>query len=201
MENDDVITFDPVLHRYEVNGDEYPSVSTVLSILADYSRVPREVLERKRQIGKATHKAIELYSADELDPESVDPAIQPYLESWIKFVATKPLRVIASERIVYSKKYRVAGTFDLGVEFADEPGVNWLLDLKCTYDMAPETALQTAAYLELNNENDEVKFTKRAGLQLKPDGSMAEFYPYTGRQDFLLFLNALNLHRWKRNNT
>ena len=125
----DTIEYRDETHQYFVNGVEFPSVSTVLSIMADFSRVPRETLQFKRQVGKAVHKAIEL--GDELDPDSVDESIAGYLQSWRKFLETRPLVVIASERIVYSLKYRYAGRLDLVTMFLDDPDC-WLLDLKCT---------------------------------------------------------------------
>ncbi len=188
-------------HRYVVNGEEYPSVSTVLGFFVDFSRVPKDVLAFKRQIGRATHKAIELFESGELDMDSVDEAVMPYLNGWMKFRTDKPNRVIAAERIVYSKKHRYAGRLDLAVELLED-GTRFLLDVKCTYEMPPATSLQTAAYAEAFHESEGTRLNKRAGLQLKPDGSY-ELYPFDrvgNRNDFNYFLNALNLHRWMRNN-
>jgi len=196
----DKVEFFEADHRYVVNGEEYPSVSAILAPFMDFSRVPRDVLERKRQIGRAAHRCIEL--GDELDIDTVDEQVQPYLESWRKFIATKPLRVLASERIVYSTRYRCAGRLDLNVEFLDNPGVYWQLDVKCVDRMMPETALQTAAYSEFWNEREQPRLTKRAGLQLRPDGSQGELYTYDrigNKNDFNYFLNMLNANRWVRN--
>ena len=195
----DEVLFDEASHTYTVNGQEYPSVSTVLSSLMDFSRVPRDVLEHKRQIGRATHKCIELDEAGELDPDSVDEAVKPYFDSWLAFKATKPLRIIAAERIVYSTKHKCAGRLDFNVEFLDEPYVYWQIDAKCVDRMSPVTALQTSAYLEFWNERETPRLTRRAGLQLQPDGSLAKLYPYKDRNDFNYFLNTLNVHRWIEN--
>ena len=202
MANDDV-RFVEETHTYYINGVIYPSVSEILAPFCDFSRVPRDVLERKRQIGRATHKCIELDEAGTLDPDTVDPQVMPYFESWRLFKATKPLQVCDAERIVYSKKHRYAGRFDLTVNFYDDPEP-WLLDVKCVDRMMPETALQTAAYAYAYGESAGIAVTKRAGLQLKPDGSQAEYFPYDrigNKNDFPLFLNAVNLNRWKRNHT
>lgn len=199
----DEIRFVEETHQYYVNGVEYPSVSTVLAPFMDFSRIPRDVLERKRQIGRATHKAIELDEAGELDLDTVDPQVEPYFHSWLLFKAVKPLRVFAAERIVYSKKHRYAGRLDLVVEFLDDPGVLWVLDAKAVHTISPATALQVAAYREAWNENEPVKINKRAGLQLKKDGSMAEIFPYDrirNKHDLNVFLNALNIQNWKVNN-
>lgn len=192
----DTVEYDDASHTYKVNGQEYVSVTTVLGPLSDFSRVPKSVLELKRQIGRATHKAIELYESGDLDMDSVDEAVMPYLQSWIAFRTIKPLHVIAAEKIVYSTKHRVAGRLDFNIVFDDKPGVFWQIDAKCVYAMSPATALQTAMYTEMWNEREEPRLTRRAGLQLKPDGSMAELYPYDDRNDLNYFLNALNVYRW-----
>ena len=77
----DEVTFDEESHTYRVNGVIYPSVSEILAPFCDFSRVPRDVLERKRQIGRATHKCIELDEAGELDVDTVDPQVMPYFQS------------------------------------------------------------------------------------------------------------------------
>ena len=67
--------------------------------------------------------------------------------------------------------------------------------------MPVETSLQTAGYAEAWNEREEPKVKKRAGLQLFPDGTQAELYPYNAavnKNDFNYFLNSLNVHRWIR---
>ena len=196
------VLYFPEQHRYVLNGVDVPSVTEVLSIFTDFGRIPKDVLERKRLIGRACHKCIELDAAGELDPDTVDPQVMPYFESWLLFKATKPLRVFAAEQIVYSKKHRYAGRLDLIVLFADDK--SWLLDLKCVDRMMPETALQTAAYAEAYTESTGIAVSHRAGVQLKPDGSQAEFFPYNligNKHDFNIFLNALNIQRWKRNHT
>lgn len=193
----DSVQFIEDTHQYFINRVEFPSVSTVLGFLADYSRVPRDVLAFKRSVGRAVHRVIEL--GDELDPDSIDEQIAGYVASWEKFKKTRPLRLIATERIVYSKKHRYAGRLDIVWEFLDQPGLLWTVDAKCTYDMSPATSLQTAAYQHAWNEMGEPRSLRRAGLQLKPDGSQAEFYPYDSKTDFNIYLNCLNVYRWQKN--
>jgi hypothetical protein len=199
----DEVVFKEESHEYFINSMRYPSVSTILNFFCDFSRVPRDVLERKRQIGRATHRCIELHAGAALDVDSIDPAVQPYFDSWLRFTETKPLTIIDAEKIVYSTTHRVAGRLDLVVAWGighdlSEP---WLLDAKCVDKMSPETALQTAAYAELYRETTGTKVTKRAGLQLQPDGRCAKLFPYENRSDFLVFCNALNLYRWKANHS
>lgn len=193
------VTFEPVEHRYFVDGVEKPSVSTILSLFADYSRVPKGVLEAKRLLGRAVHKAVELYEAGTLDPDSVDDITEPYLEGWIRLKCDMPFRVFAAEEIVHSKRFHYCGRLDLNAELA---GHRWQLDLKCVDQMSPATALQTAAYAEAWNEmHPDLKITRRAGVQMRPDGSY-RLFPYNApdhRNDFNLFVNALSIRNWIAN--
>lgn len=194
----DNVQYDDASHTYTINGEVFPSVSTVLGMFCDFSRVPKDVLEYKRKIGRATHKAIELYEADTLDVDTVDDAVMPYLESYIKFKTIKPFRVIAAEQIVYSKKHRIAGRLDFNVVFDGNPDI-WQIDAKCVAAMAPETALQTSAYVACWEEMGRGKIKRRGGLQLQPTGAIARLFPYTDKSDFAVYLNALNLYRWINN--
>lgn len=188
-------------HVYTADGVVIPGVTEVLSLFADYARVPRGVLEAKRLLGRAVHKAIELYEADELDPDSIDPVWQGYFEGWLRFMGDKPGKVVGAEEIVFHAKLRYAGRLDL--RYLMDPGRLWLLDVKCTDVMSDATALQTAAYSEARNHMhpDEQQITKRGGLLLKPDGSYV-LHSYNGpehRNDFSLFCNALALRNWMHN--
>ena len=185
-------------HIYRADGVVVPGVTECLSLFADYARVPRGVLEAARIRGRAVHKAIELYEAEQLDPDSVDDAVMPYLEGWIRFSSDRPLKIMASECVVYSKKYRYAGRLDLVVAFATDPDIWCVLDAKCVYDMAPETALQTAGYGQAYQETFDQAVRQRGGLQLKPDGTY-RYYPYQDRTDLNIFLNALAIRAWINN--
>ena len=195
--NNPVVTCDEN-HTYRAEGVIVPGVTEILGIFADYARVPRHILEAKRILGRAVHRCIELYEAEQLDPDSVDDAVMPYLEGWIRFSSDRPLRIMAAERIVYSTKYRYAGRLDLVIAFVNKPDVWCLLDVKTVYDMVPETALQTAGYAQAYQETFNQAVQQRAGLQLKPDGSYC-YYPYQDRTDLNIFLNALAIRAWINN--
>lgn len=188
-------------HRYWADGVHVPGVTECLSLFADYARVPRGVLEAKRLLGRAVHKAIELYEADELDPESIDPVWRGYFEGWIRLKADMPGKVVGAEQIVFHKKFRYAGRLDINYDL--DRGGRWQWDVKCVDQMSDATALQTAAYAEAWNEQnpDDRQITKRAGIQLLPDGKYI-FHPYTApqhRNDFSIFLNALAIRNWMHN--
>lgn len=197
----DEVRFVEETHQYFINGVEYPSVSTVLSLFADYARVPRAVLERKRMIGRAVHHAIQLYEEDALDPDSIADEWAGFFEGWIKLKADMPGQVVASEQIVFSKKHRCAGRLDINYVLKRDECL-WQWDVKCVDAMSSATALQTSAYTEFWNEmHSDQRIKKRAGVQLCPDGSYI-FHPYTkpeNRRDFAVFCNALAIRNWQLN--
>src|SRR2546427_11639137 len=88
-------TFDPERHLYLVQGRPVPSVTQVLhaaGLAADYSRVPPDVLERKRIIGQYVHKATQYLDEGCLDLETVDPELQPYLAAYQRFLEESGFR-------------------------------------------------------------------------------------------------------------
>lgn len=192
-----MIDFDEATHTYSVGGVVVPGVTQILAGFTDLGRIPRDVLEAKRRLGHAVHRAIELYEAGTLDAETIDPIIMPYLEGWIRFASDTKLRVHRFECIVYSPRHGYAGRLDLVVEFLATSNLG-LLDVKCVASMSPETALQTAAYTQALFETHGERIQQRAGLQLLPDGKY-RLHPYKDRTDIQIFLNAVALSNWKRN--
>ena len=46
------LTFDEAAHEYRLDGRRLPSVTQLLAPLVDYSKVPRETLERAQALGQ-----------------------------------------------------------------------------------------------------------------------------------------------------
>lgn len=138
-----MLTFDAAAHVYALDGIPVPSVTQILKrvIPTDFSAIPAHVLERKRQVGDATHLAIDLYLRGELDESTLHPAVQPYFESWLKWFE-RGAEIIHSESKVHSP-LGYAGTLDCLCEIATEP---WVIDWKTTASPARNHSTQTAAY-------------------------------------------------------
>lgn len=190
-----MLSFDAESHTYTYAGLPVPSVTTILKPLMSFDRVPESVLERKREIGKAVHSAIELFLEDDLDLETMHPATLPYFEGFSKFLADSGFEPEASEERVFSEKWGYAGTLDLRGRVR---GVGSIIDIKCTADLSPVTALQTAAYFDAARESVE-GLVNRYALRLKPDGTY-DFVQYRKSTDLGVFLSLLNVYRWKQSN-
>lgn len=189
------LQFDPVAHRYRLDGSEVPGVTRVLGQLYDFSGINDGVLEHKRQIGEALHMAIELDLMDDLQVDSLDLEVVGYFEGWIRFRRETRFECLFSEKQVASTKYRYAGTLDL-VGRIDR--VESVIDGKTTAALHPAVALQTAAYQNAACEMGLVRATaRRYALRLKPDGSYI-LDQHTDRTDFFVFLALLSTWNWKQ---
>lgn len=184
-------------HRYLMDGAEVPSVTTIISPLRPTSGADPETLEWKRQVGKAVHKAIELYEANDLDPSSLADVIAPYFEGWIRFKRESGFRALLTEQVVGSRKYRFAGTLDVLGTRAEGPSPDELIDCKAVWSMGDETAVQTAGYALALLESHGIRVKKRGGLQLLSDGSF-RYFPYSEANDERVFLACLSVNSWKR---
>lgn len=188
-----MLEFDAVAHAYTWSGRPVPGVTRVLQLVQDFSMVPAELLARKQQIGTALHAAIEL--GDDLDPDSLDPLVEPYYDAWSRFMVDTGFQPVHNEIRIFSARHTYAGTLDtIGVLKRRE----CLIDYKSSWELHPAVGPQTAAYL---NGAYEMKVCPpdlpRYALQLRRDRSY-RLEPLTEASDFAVFLSLLNIHNWRK---
>lgn len=100
-------------------------------------------MEKVSDLGSRLHKFIEFdlkgleYPDAELSEEML-----PGIASWEAFKSHHQIKMIDSERIVYSQRYRYGGTLDLRIEI---DGVTYIADLK-TGSVQPKAFIQLMAY-------------------------------------------------------
>lgn len=188
-----MLAFREATHTYTLDGRVLPSVSQVLRQVVDFSRVPPEILERKRQIGVALHAAIEL--GDDLDPDSLDELVVPFYSAWRRFMDDTGYKPRLNEHPIYSVKYNYAGKPDTVGKLGRREA---LIDYKSAWDLHPATGLQTAAYLNGLWEMDLCdRDLPRFALQLRHNGTY-RLEPLTDPNDFSVFLSLLSLWNWKQ---
>lgn len=189
-----VLTFNEELHEYRINGVVVPSVTQITSSLTDYSRVPPSVLERKRDIGIALHKAVEIYLKGDFETAALPDSFLPYFAAFANWLEKERFQPDQSELRVYSEKAMYAGTLDLTGTTAR--GRRALIDFKCTAKLMPAAKVQTAGYAQACMEmGDSIK--ERYVLQLKPDGTY-RFELFKDREDFTLFNSLLSFHHFQQ---
>jgi hypothetical protein len=191
------IEFNAERHEYRVNGVIVPSVTQVLQSvgLPDLSGVPADLLEWKAGLGTAVHRATELDDLGDLDEESLDPAIKPYLEAYRKFKEESGFCPLVAEGKLYHPKYQYAGTFDriCGISNGDLV----LVDLKTGIADPKIVGPQLAAYVEAWHAQPNKGYIKRRyALKLNKDATY-RLIKLDNKMDFQIFLNALNIYKWR----
>jgi hypothetical protein len=191
-----VVDFEPVSHTYRVDGKVVPSVTQVLSLLEDWSRVDPEVLEAARVFGNHVHDACHLWNIGELDWATLDPALVRPVEQWAEFIDSNNITIIASELIVAHKLYGYAGRKDTLVEWDRR---RCLIDIKS--GAVPRTVgPQTAAYAEAYEYERKpcVRIARRYCAQLTGEADKpAKIIRLQNPADWPVFQSALNCWRFK----
>ena len=136
--------FNEELHRYTLDGEVLPSVTTVINNgLHTYAAVPKELLERAARFGTSMHLAIKLYLADDLDEDSLDPPLKGCLDGFKRWVDDyrDEYHIDFSNVEVpgYHKRLKYAGTPDIEMEEA-------VIDLKSRPISMLTDPIQLTAY-------------------------------------------------------
>ncbi len=134
--------------------EDYPSITTVLGVLARYKGIPPEVLRRAAKLGKAVHQ----YSAAVdrgivwFPDGGVPRAVKPYLDQWKMFVEAHVEKFLWIERPLISRTFQYGGTPDRLAVLRGQifPCV---IEIKRTQGIDRLVNLQVAAERQLANEN------------------------------------------------
>ena len=187
------LTFVDEKHQYFLDEKPIPSVTQILGLANLYEFVNAKLMDRASKFGTAVHKATELYDLGRLDYDSLDAALMPYLEAWIKFLNDTGFKIECIEEKIYSQ-FGYAGTLD---RIGYLNGKLTLLDIKTTTSIMKTNALQLAAYKNAWQEMHDKTIDQIVCVQLKPlKYSMKK---YNDPNDFMMFLQFLNVYKWVHN--
>lgn len=178
-------------HKYWRDGQRIPGVSEIIQAVFPYEGHGL-ASERAREFGKVVHKVIELETKGVLDPSTVDPAIQPYLDQFQNFRCEYniPKTQCKTEIMLHTKEY--AGTIDLVTQ-------DLIVDVK-TGQKLPTHRLQVAGYRKLWNANSHKNKRKKAiVVYLNGSDKMPEIVEEKP-EDLGVFLSCLSIKKWKELN-
>lgn len=182
------IRFDEEAHRYLVDGERFPSVTTLLGVIDKSGplmkwavdetlagRDYRQTRDTAATRGQSVHDALEALSTDGTPPSLTNFPVEDRghvqaLCSWWLDHSPEPLMV---EQLVASKRLRFAGKFDL---VANIDGLAHLVDLKTSKRVYDTHHLQVAGYRLALVECGWDDVTLGAVLRTGADGTY-EFVP------------------------
>ena len=185
-------------HRYLLGDRELPGVTAILQDvgLADFS-APWFTEDVKTR-GQLVHAAIALDIEGDLDDETLDPVLVPYVSAWRQFLADTSSVVEHSERFVCDPAVGYAGTLDAIVRSSEANGRvrRTVLDFKPA--LYPSVGPQVAAYARCASAlYDEPTVLHRAALVLTPNGQY-RLHPLMERADEMLFIAALRIFQFRQ---
>ena len=159
-----LIEYNDDAHEYRVNGEVVPSVTQVIksSGLVDYSHCT----EYGRKRGTIIHEVVQLINEGDLDEDSVDPLIRPWISAYRAFLSDCAFRLYRSEMIVHSELYGYAGRFDMYGRVNKRRAI---IDVK-TGQIGPDVEWQLGAYMQAAKECG-LRPQTAFSLQLRPDGT------------------------------
>jgi hypothetical protein len=187
----DNLTFNADNHEYRLHGVRLPSVTQIIADAGLYGDTAY-FTDYSRDRGSFIHEAIEYHLSGELDEETLDPVIVPYLDAWKKFQAEANYVSDSCEERLASDVYHFAGTIDhighLGGHFS-------IIDVKTSVVASAAEQIQTAAYELLLS----ARGARRFSLHLANNGRY-KLIEHTDRIDGKIFLSCLAVYYFKQNN-
>jgi hypothetical protein len=183
--------FSPEGHVYSLDGVIVPSVTQALTLagLDDVSRVPAHRLQRAADLGTAVHLACAYLDEDDLDLDSLDPAIVGYVLGYQRFKQQRGFSpVVIEQRGVVSTGLPYGFCLDR-IGILDDKEV--LIDIKTASRKQNWWGIQVAAYAQA------VEFKgERLAVHVAKDGSY-KLIPHEDAGDFDAWEAALEIAHWK----
>lgn len=182
------LRFDPEKHQYWIGKKRIPGVSEILQkvgLTKKYDGVDPFYRDR----GIATHKAIELHLQRNLDITSIDDAIRPQFDAFLKYWDQHKYEKILALEKPMSFNNSFAGTPDVVTDTA-------IYDWKCSKNHDKVAELQGQAYIQLAIfQGPEFILSKPfIVVELHDDGTFAEFNYGNG---FEQWSSVLDLYQWR----
>ena len=189
-----MLTFEEEGHVYRWNGKEMPSVTRVIEPLAgSLAGIPRDVLERKRKIGRALHLCVKLHHAGGVDSDSIDPAVRPYFYAYLEANAVHGFIWTVQEQPVGDPVAWIAGTPD-AIGTSKQVDGQFVADWKTTAELSKVVGVQLAGYRRLLKRPS----LKRYVLWLTPGSSTKyRLIEFKDADDDAAFAACLALHNWR----
>lgn len=187
------VRFDEAKHEYSFysqTAQRWQVVPSVTQILRAENFIDvSHYQEYGRERGKLAHLAIHFYDIGELDEDSLDPVLVPYLDAWKKFLIDTKAEVVESEIPCIDPSGLCAGTPDKALWIFGDTAIG---EIK-TGSIEPWAKIQAAAYSQMKG------IKNRFGIKLSNDGKY-KLEQFKDRQDAGIWNSCLACYYWKKNN-
>ena len=189
------LTFEERDHVYRLDGNEIPSVTTLMKPLNDwvYGGIKEGVLETAAERGTSVHESCESYVL--FGAEDYESEYEPYFLAFKDWWDEKKPKAIATEHRVYHKILRYAGTCDLLCEI---DGKITLVDYKTTSQVnSILCAVQLEGYSKAW-ESQGIKIEDQMILHLQKTGKYKEHHYPRSNECWLVMSALLTIYNYIR---
>jgi hypothetical protein len=163
-----------------------------------FEHVPEHLREFYVQRGKMVHRATGLFDRDELDWDTLDERIVPYISAYEQFLAESGAVPLEIELAVQNDELGYCGTLDrIYKQSALWSTGELVVDIKTT-QAAPVTRIQTMAYALALSNGKSTKPAKRGFVALKKDGTYDAGIYDKDEEDKAVWLACLQVVNWKK---
>lgn len=197
------------------DGDDFE----VRDILYGAKNASENEKNESASIGTKIHEWVENFIKTGVMTLPENPKVLEGVNSFIEWKEINNIEFVSTERIVYSKKYKYVGMFDIEAIKDDK---RFLIDIKTGNGIYKEVRLQTSAYVRADEEERRKKYDGRYVLKISKEDkeeyefkmmkkgrkNYPEFAPFefvfldddpeAMERDFNAFLNCLELVKWKK---
>lgn len=190
----------PALVGWAANMASDHFLGAVTSGRTDYPTIHKESKSAHRKkaqkaasIGHNVHAYAECVFKNQPLPTLETDQAKKGVEAFHKWLDAHKVKVVSSERRIFSLTHFYAGTCDF---VAEVDGVLGVGDIKTSSGIYPEMRFQTAAYQHAIEEQDNMKFGVRWIVRFdKITGNFEAKSFYNFELDFTGFLAALNIYK------
>jgi len=195
-ESQDVIKVGEEFLYHRLNEIKGMTPDQYYKTLEEAKGASRKKSGKAKDVGHEVHDAIEQYIKKGKIPEGLTAEAKKGFDQFIIWEAkVKPIW-IASELIVCSEKYQLAGTMDA---LAVINGNLEVVDFKTSNQISEDAFLQTAAYQMMLTEMDNsIEVKGRRIIRVPKDGKPVQdvLVPTEYQFDIDTFLRMREIHRW-----
>jgi hypothetical protein len=174
-------------------------------ILYGASKAADQARDKAAEIGTAIHFWVEQHIKRQAPEMPDDPVILNGVNAFLRWKEEHKVKLLKSEKIIYSKKYDYSGIIDIIAEIDGKP---YIVDIKTSNGIYDEMKLQVAAYMQAEQEESGKKYAGRwiirLGKDLDGDGNPdfeAVYLDYEKdafKKDFAAFVNIMEFYRWQQ---
>jgi len=192
---------DTKIIKNDQDRPSYDRVTSIIGAFTDWSKIPEDVLERKKDIGTCTHRIIELMlQGKELGviPEDIEGYIESFDRFWTDYSHNFDESTMRLEERLWCDNHKITGKPDMIIKKNDK---TFILDWKTSAGMYSSYDLQAAAYCYLAIESGYSNVDQPMFIRLRIDGKKPALTKFSNFESSLeMFFKCLDVYRYFKMN-